>query len=177
MNRAYTAMINRLHKAGFIPKKHILDNECSEELKTAIKEKCLLQLVPPGSHRANLAEVSIKAFKQHLISILAGTAVDFPLSFWDELLPQASLTLNLLCKSNATPTVSAHAHLSGQHDYNAKPLLPMGQSAEVLEKRANRKSWDYHSKPAWYLYTSDEHYRTNAFLMKKSKRNASQTQR
>ena len=147
---AYTALIHRINKAGFIPKKHILDNECSEELKTAIKEKCLLQLVPPGSHRANLAEVSIKAFKQHLLSILAGTASDFPRSFWDELLPQASLTLNLLRKSNATPTVSAHAHLSGQHDYNAKPLLPMGQSAEVLEQRATRRSWDYHSKPAWY---------------------------
>ena len=93
-----------------------------------------MQLVPPGSHRANLAEVSIKAFKQHFLSILAGTATDFPHSFWDELLPQTLLTLNLLRKSNATPTVSAHAHLSGQHDYNAKPLLPMGQSAEVLEK-------------------------------------------
>ena len=151
MIRAYQTLISRLHKAGFVPRKHILDNECSAELKTAIKENCLMQLVPPGSHRANLAEVSIKAFKQHFLSILAGTASDFPHSFWDELLPQTLLTLNLLCKSNATPPVSAHAHLSGQHDYNAKPLLPMGQSAEVLEKRATRKSWDYHSKPAWYL--------------------------
>ena len=45
----------------------------------------------------------------------------------------------------------------------------MGQSAEVHVKRANQKSWDYHSKPAWYLYTSEEHYRTHMFLMKESK--------
>ena len=99
-----------------------------------------MQLVPPGSHRANLAEVASKAFKQHFLSILAGTAVDFSHYFWDELLPQALLTLNLLRKSNVTSPVSAYAHLSGQHDYNAMPLLPMGQSAEVLKKRANRKN-------------------------------------
>ena len=133
MIRAYHMLIARLHIAGFVPRKHILDNECSEELKTAIKENCLLQLVPPGSHRANLAEVSIKAFKQHFLSILAGTAADFPYSFWDELLPQTLLNLNLLGKSNATPIVSAHAHLCGQHDYNAQPLLPIGQSAELLD--------------------------------------------
>ena len=45
----------------------------------------------------------------------------------------------------------------------------MRQSAEVLEKGANWKSWDYHSKPAWYLYTSDKHYQTHVFLMKESK--------
>ena len=140
MIRAYLALIERLRRAGFAPKKHILDNECSEELKEVIRERCKLQLVPPGSHRANLAEVTIKAWKQHFVSILAGTAPDFPRSFWDELVPQASLTLNLLRQSNATPTVSAHAHLCGQHDYNAQPLKPMGQSAEVHVKRDNGKS-------------------------------------
>ena len=82
------------------------------ELKAVIREHCKLQMVPLDSHRANIAEVTIKTWKQHFLSIEAGTASDFPRSFWDELfVPQASLTLNLLRKSNATPTVSAHAHL------------------------------------------------------------------
>ena len=147
MIRAYLVLVEQLHRAGFAPKKHILDNECSEELKEVIQGICRLQLVPPGSHRANIAEVTIKAFKQHFLSILAGTAPDFPLSFWDELLPQTTKTLNILRQSNATPTISAHAHLCGQHDYNAEPLKPMGQSAEVHVKPANRKTWDYHSQP------------------------------
>ena len=47
------------------------------------------------------------------------------------------------------------------------PLLPIGSSAKVHVRADDRKSWDYHSEPTWYLYTSDEHYRTHAFLMKK----------
>ena len=47
-NRTSKEMIRAYDEACFIPKKHILDNDCSEELKAAIKEKCLLQLVPPG---------------------------------------------------------------------------------------------------------------------------------
>ena len=77
--------------------------------------------------------------------------------------------MNLLRKSNATPTVSAHAHFSGHHDYNAQPLLPIGASAEVHVRIDDRKSWDFHSQPAWYLYTSEDHYRMYAFLMKKTK--------
>ncbi|EJK62784.1 hypothetical protein THAOC_16590 [Thalassiosira oceanica] len=124
---------------------------------------------PPGSHRANRAEVSIKAFKQHFLSILAGVAADFPKSYWDVVLPQVLLTLNLLRKSHAAPTVSAHAHFCGQHDYNAQPLLPIGQSAEVFIRKDERKSWGFHSRPAWYLYTSEDHYRTHMFLMKETK--------
>ena len=91
-----------------------------------IREHCKLQLVLPSSHCANLAEVTIKAWKQHFVSIEAGTAPNFPRLFWDKLVPQALLTLNLLRQSNATPTVVAYAHLCGQHDYNAQPLKPMG---------------------------------------------------
>lgn len=36
MVAAYQKLINRLNKCGIQPKMHILDNECSELLKTAI---------------------------------------------------------------------------------------------------------------------------------------------
>ena len=169
MIRAYRALLNRLRRAGFVVQKHILDNECSAELKEEIEKTCKLQLVPPGSHRANLAEVAIKALKQHMLSILAGVAPDFPWSTWHEILPQVLMTLNLLRTSNSTPSVSAHAHLCGQHDYNAMPLMPIGQSAEVHVRTDVRKSWGFHSEPAWYLYTSKDHHRTHMFLMKKSR--------
>ena len=45
----------------------------------------------------------------------------------------------------------------------------MGQSSEVHVKQGNRKSWDYHSKLASNLYTSEEHYCTHMFLIKESK--------
>ena len=105
----------RLKKAGIMPKKHVLDNEVSEAIKEVIRTEYQMEmeLVPPGCHRRNAAEVAIRNFKTHFLSVLAGTAVDFPMSLWDRLLPQTEITGNLLRQSNATPTVSSYAHLSG----------------------------------------------------------------
>jgi len=84
--------------------------------------------------RRNAAEVAIRNFKAHFLSVLAGTAKDFPPSLWDRLLPQAEITVNLLQQSNATPNVLAYAHLSGPFDYNKMPLAPMGCAVQVHEK-------------------------------------------
>eukprot|EP00804_Cyclotella_cryptica_P028234 CCRYP_014586-RA/>CCRYP_014586-RA protein AED:0.41 eAED:0.41 QI:0/0/0/1/0/0.5/2/0/241 len=98
------------------------------------KYRMAYELVPPGCHRRNAAEVAIRNFKAHFLSILAGTADDFPLRFWDKLLPQAEITINLLRQSNATPTVSAYAHLNGPFDYNKMPLAPW----DVMSKSTKR---------------------------------------
>eukprot|EP00956_Cyclotella_meneghiniana_P038426 scaffold154318_cov17-Cyclotella_meneghiniana.AAC.1 len=50
--------------------------------------KLNMELVPPGCHRRNTAEVAIRNFKSHFLSVLAGTADNFPPSLWDRLLPQ-----------------------------------------------------------------------------------------
>ena len=76
-----------------------------------------MELVPPGCHQRNAAEVAIHNFKTHFLSVLAGVAEDFPANLWDGLLTQTEITLNLLQKSNVTPNVSAYAHLSGPFDY------------------------------------------------------------
>ncbi|EJK51550.1 hypothetical protein THAOC_29271 [Thalassiosira oceanica] len=82
MQRAYRKLMNRLKRAGVVPKKHVMDNEVSESMKDMIRDdyKLTLELVPPGMHRRNAAEVTIRNFKAHFLSILAGTADDFPQS-------------------------------------------------------------------------------------------------
>ncbi len=132
-----------LQHARIVPQKHILDNEVSEAMKTIIKDeyKMAMELVPPGCHRRNAAEVAIRNFKAHFLSVLAGAAEDFPPSLWDRLLPQTEITLNLLRQSNATPTVSAYAHLCGPFDYNKMPLAPMGCAVQVHEKTDKRGTW------------------------------------
>ena len=42
MIRPYLALIAQVRRAGFVVTKHVLDNECSEELKKVIKERCKL---------------------------------------------------------------------------------------------------------------------------------------
>ena len=98
-----------LKHAGIIPQKQILDNEVSNAMKTIIRDeyKMKLELVPPGFHRRNAAEVAIRNFKAHFLSILAGTADSFPSTLWDRLLPQSEVTVNLLRQYNAAPNVSS----------------------------------------------------------------------
>jgi hypothetical protein len=119
MIRAYNALLLQLKRAGIIPKKHVLDNKVSENMKNHICNTCRMniKLVPPGCHWQNAAEVAIHNFKSHFLSILAGVADDFPKNLWDRLLPQTEITLNLIQQLNAMPTVSAYAHLSRPFDY------------------------------------------------------------
>jgi hypothetical protein len=131
MIRAYNALLLRLKQAGIVSKKHILDNKVSENMKNHIRNTCkfYMELVPPGCHQRNAAKVAIRNFKAHFLSILASVADNFPPSLWDWLLPQTEIMINLIQQSNATPNVSAYAHLSGPFDYNKMPLAPMGCKA------------------------------------------------
>ena len=49
--------MKRLHIVNIVPRKHVVDNEVSEIMKTLIIEeyKMELELVPPGDHRRNAA--------------------------------------------------------------------------------------------------------------------------
>jgi len=88
MIRAYQILMAKLKAAGIKPKKHVLDNECSEEFKQAIMENGLVyELVPKGQHRRNIAERAIQTWKAHTIGVLSGLPTSFPLYLWDELLP------------------------------------------------------------------------------------------
>ena len=82
------------------------------------------QLVPPHTHTINSAERAIRAFKEHLIAGLASTNKDLQLHLLCQLLPHASLTLNLLRQSHMNPKLSGYAQLHGRFNYTATPLSP-----------------------------------------------------
>ena len=67
LTRAYRKLMMRLKQAGIVPKKHVLDNEVSEAMKEVIRTEYQMEmeLVPPGCHRRNAAEVAIRNFKTH----------------------------------------------------------------------------------------------------------------
>ena len=127
------------------------------------------QLVPPDMHRRNMAEKAIQTFKDHFVAILSGVDESFPMHLWDRLLPQTEMTLNLLRMSKVEPKVSAWAYLFGPHNYNARPLAPLGCAVQVHEKPNKCKSWDPHSSDGWYIGTSDEHYRCFRIYKKETK--------
>jgi hypothetical protein len=168
--QAYKTLWARITQKGTIkPNVHILDNEASDLFKTEIRKNCNLQLVPPDTHRRNQAERAIQTFKAHFIAILAGVDPSFPMYLWDRLLPQAVLTLNLLRKATAVPTISAYQYVRGNFDYNRMPLAPLGCAVQMHESTERRKTWDVHSLNGWYLGTSDEHYRCHKIFCQKTR--------
>jgi hypothetical protein len=87
-----------------------MDNESSyllEEFCHSQTPSIRIEYVPPGNHRANKAERAIRTWKDHFVAGLASTDPAFPLQAWDELVPQAELTLNLLRASAISPHISA----------------------------------------------------------------------
>jgi hypothetical protein len=112
---------------GHPPNLHILDNECSQDLKASFaKYHIPFQHVPPKEHQVNAAELAIWTFKNHFVSVLCTVHSKFPLTEWDCLLLQTILTLNLLHSLRIHPSLSAHASLFGQFDFNRTQLAPMG---------------------------------------------------
>ena len=103
------------------------------------------------------------------MSILSGEDTSFTTYLFDNLLSQAELTLNLLRQSNETPSVSAHAHLFRNFDYNRMPLAPMGCAVQIHEDADKRGSWSPHTVDGWYLGTSPDHYRSHIIHVKGTK--------
>ena len=58
---------------------------------------------------------------------------------------------NLLRQSRINPTLSAHAQLHCQFDFNATPLVPPGTKVIVHQKPSNRQSWTPRGKDGWYI--------------------------
>ena len=147
-----------------------MDNEISAEYQKAIeKNKMTFQKVPPHDHRRNLAERAIQTFKAHFIAILCGVDESFPMHLWCRILPQVEMTLNLLRPSRLLPTVSAHAHLYGQHDYNAHPLAPLGCAVEMHVQPDIRETFAPHSVSGFNVGTSLEHYRCYKIWVKETR--------
>jgi hypothetical protein len=157
--RVFQKLIDHLHAARIAPKHHILDNECSNKFKGTIKSNNMTyQLIPPHDHHRNHAKKAIQTFKDHFVAILCGTDKEFPFCLWDLLLPQAENTLNMLCPSWITPTVSAYTYLWGQHDYNSNPFAPLVCKVEVHLVPSIRETWAPHTTSGFYVGNLWEHY-------------------
>ena len=124
---AYERGVKFYSERGLQPLWERMDNESNDILRAIARRSTItLQYSPPGNHRSNRAERAIQTWKHHFISVLATTDPDFPMSEWDELVPQAELTLNLMRGSRLNPAVSAWQHLNGPYTFMSTPIAPAG---------------------------------------------------
>ena len=102
------------------------------------------QLVPPHIYFRILAERAIWTFKEHFIAGIASIHNAFPLHIWCFLLPEASLTLNLLQKSRMNPKLSGYSQLHEEFNYNVTQLSLPGTQVFIHENPTVREIWLSH---------------------------------
>ncbi len=69
---AHAQALERMRKAGIVPKHQILDNQKLAVYKDAICASGMtFELVPPDDHWHNMAEKAIQTFKDHFVGILS----------------------------------------------------------------------------------------------------------
>ena len=139
-----------------------MDNEISATLRQlfdSLEPPIKVQLVPPGIHRANKSERSIRTGKNHLIAILCGVPADFPMNLWDETLIQAEITLNHLIPYTVNPAVSAYEGIyKSPYDFT-HPMAPVGVKVIIHDKPAQRGTWAAHGVPGYYMGLALDNYR------------------
>jgi hypothetical protein len=121
-------------------------------------ESIQFQKTPAGMHWHNAAERAIWTFKNHFVAGLCTVNEAFPLYLWDKLLPQAELTLNLLCSSWMNPKLAAWEQLHGIFDCNATPLGPPSTWVLLHDKPQIRSTWGPNGQDAWYIGPALNHY-------------------
>jgi hypothetical protein len=168
--KAFQVMEQELVARGLKPKLMKLDNEASKLIKTYLHQQDItFQLVPPYSHRRNLAERAIRSFKDDLIAGLCSTDKSFPMHLWDRLLPQAVITLNMLRTSRINPKLSAATHIYGQYDFNRAPMAPPGTRIIAHETPNRRRTWAPHGQDGWYIGPALEHYQCYTVYVTKTR--------
>jgi hypothetical protein len=170
MVREFDLLIQSLILCGLKPLLQSLDNEASLALRNYLtKQGITYQLAPPHIYRRNNAERAIHTFNNHFIDGLCSVDPNFPLKLWDKLLPQVTITLNLLRKSRINPRLSAHAQLNGHFDFNSTPLASRGTRIIAPDKPDQRSSWDPHGLDGYYLGPALDNYRRYKFHITKTK--------
>lgn len=92
-----------------------------------------VQLEPPYAHRRNIAECAIRTWNNHFMDGLSSLPNTFPMIYWDILIPQSVMTLNMMRQIKKTPGISAYEELEGPYTFKDHPMDPPGTKVALLE--------------------------------------------
>ena len=80
----------------------------------------------------------MRYFNNRFIAALRTVDPIFPLYFWDRLLPQVTMTLNMLRISQLEPGISDYEQVDGIQHFEQTPLSPLGCKVQIHEKPHKR---------------------------------------
>ena len=140
---AYQTHYNSLVAQGLEPRLQKLDNKASKWLKQFIT-KVEFQLVWSADASVQCGRASNLNIQNHFIAGLCSTDKLFPMNLWDQLLPQAVMTLNLLCAPHINLQPSPHMH-SSKFTLISMPLHWLQHPVHKLS--FTKSSWSEHCGP------------------------------
>ena len=137
-----------------------MDNEVSEDLNQYFEDLDIqFQLVPPHIHWINASERAVRTFRNHFIDALCTVDPLLPFYLWDQLLPQVTMTLNMLQRSWLNPEVSAYEQVDGIHNFEWTQLAPLVCKVQIHKKPHKQLTYAPHSVDGWHLGPSFHNYR------------------
>jgi len=151
--------IEYLTMRGFKPAFNFMDNVASKIVQTYLtKEKVKVQLEEPHNHRVHAAKCTIQTFKNHLIAGLSTVDDKCPVTIWDQFIPQAQDSFNMLQTSQVHPQLSAYHVLEGVHDFNRIPWRLIGTSTTIFIPPETQISFGPRAIDAFYVAPAPKHY-------------------
>ena len=96
-------------------------------------------------HWRNDAERAVRNFKNRFIAALCTVDPLFPFYVWDRLLPQVTMTLNMLRRSQLNPGLSAYEQVYGIHNFELTPLAPLRCKVKIHGKPHKQLTYAPHS--------------------------------
>ena len=107
--------------------------------------------MPPRIHCVNVAKLAIRTWKDRFIAGLVSIDTQFPVHLWFCLIPQATMTLNVLRLCRKTPTMLVYTAIEEPFDFSKTPLAPPGTKMLVHKKLQQQKTWGIYGIPGWYI--------------------------
>ena len=158
LTASWKTLFLKRHTNGHTPELHILNNECSEEIRKAlIKYQVTFERVPPHVHFRNAAERTIQTWNNHFLAGKATLNPNFPIQEWYRLLPQCNIILNILRSSCCQPNLPEYAATIGNFNFDRTTLSPPGTRVLVHETTEYRASFAPHGVYGWYIGLSLDH--------------------
>ncbi|KAL7502431.1 hypothetical protein ACHAXN_000395 [Cyclotella atomus] len=151
MIRTYDVLVKRLQNANINPRKHVLDNEISVNMKEHIKDEYKFEIECSLSRHLTLQSTLPQHAGWNSRIILQVTLGSVVASNRSDIEPTTTIqhNSNSICSCPLGRTI----------DYNKMLLAPMGCKVQVHEKTDKRGMWAFNLLDGWYLYTSPKHYR------------------
>ena len=93
-----------------------------------------------------------------LLLAVQSTDSHFSKHQWDDLLPQAEFTLNMLQPTRINPKMLVYTYLYGEHNYNAVPMAPPRWKVLCLDDPTECNTWALHGTEKFYVAPATDNY-------------------